>query len=369
MNRIEELFRTYEFIPLSMGLAPVSEAKYLITHLGFKSVIYGAGCFGTMCVRMLRKRSGIVPDVVVDKAPKTDDIEGIPVINRDAMDNEDKVVFVAVGAYSIDENARKEIESFLYSKGAKFIVDMNGLLGRISEYEFVNYVLYNRDRFIKQYEIFEDELSRDTYYHYLKAILEGREYAGREFSEAYKYWGGGETERFYSVMDEVWVNCGSCFGDTIFDFLSQDVPIEHIFAIEGDKETFRRLCDGLDILPADVREKISTHNVYVGGNGETTIDEVTHGRKVTLINMDIEGAEITALKSAEGTISNDHPVLAICAYHKPDDLLTIPQLASELYSGYKFFLRKYYSTGGSHWGGRSRLNELVVYAVPEERLI
>ena len=188
-NRIEELYNTYRFIPLSMGLAPVSTAKYMISHLGYKSIVYGAGCFGEMCVKMLRERSDIIPDIAVDREPKRDSIEGIPVIKRDEMGDEDKVAFVAVGAFALDENAKAEITAFLESKNVKLIVDMNGLCGRISEYEFYSYVTANKERFIDQYELFEDEISKDTYYHYLKAILEGSEYQGREYSEAYKYWG------------------------------------------------------------------------------------------------------------------------------------------------------------------------------------
>lgn len=42
--------------------------------------------------------------------------------------------------------------------------------------------------------------------------------------------------------------------------------------------------------------------------------------------MDIEGAEVPALLGAKQTIRTFRPKLAISAYHRPDDLVTIPRL-------------------------------------------
>ena len=42
---------------------------------------------------------------------------------------------------------------------------------------------------------------------------------------------------------------------------------------------------------------------------------------ISLIKLDIEGAEREALKGAERIIKKCRPVLAICAYHLQDDLL------------------------------------------------
>ena len=68
--------------------------------------------------------------------------------------------------------------------------------------------------------------------------------------------------------------------------------------------------------------------------------------------MDIEGAELEALKGAEQIIRNFKPKLAICAYHKPEDLYTLPELIKSFRDDYVFYLRHYTDT----------LYETVLYA-------
>jgi len=61
--------------------------------------------------------------------------------------------------------------------------------------------------------------------------------------------------------------------------------------------------------------------------------------KVTFIKMDIEGAELNALKGAERIIREQKPKLAICIYHKPEDVWEIPSLLLNFVSDYKFYIR------------------------------
>jgi len=104
----------------------------------------------------------------------------------------------------------------------------------------------------------------------------------------------------------------------------------------------------------------ASYSGHVSSNGEEIIevislDEYLKDEKepVTFIKMDIEGAELNALKGAEQTIKKYKPKLAICIYHKLEDVLEIPNLLLEFVPDYKFYIRHYSST----------FNETVLYAL------
>lgn len=77
--------------------------------------------------------------------------------------------------------------------------------------------------------------------------------------------------------------------------------------------------------------------------------------KVDFIKMDIEGAEIPALKGAEFCIKNNHPTLAICVYHKPTDLYNILKILESWEVAYEYYLGHH-----SKW-----MLETVLYAIPK----
>lgn len=76
----------------------------------------------------------------------------------------------------------------------------------------------------------------------------------------------------------------------------------------------------------------------------------------TFIKMDIEGAELEALRGASATIRKHAPRLAVAVYHRPEDLFLIPQYIASLRPDYRFYLRShsYYS------------EELVLYASTDD---
>lgn len=85
----------------------------------------------------------------------------------------------------------------------------------------------------------------------------------------------------------------------------------------------------------------------------TTIDSVLNGGRADFIKMDIEGAELEAIKGAKNTIQKYHPQLAISVYHKTEDILELPKLILEYNPRYKLYLRHYSITD----------SETVLYAI------
>ena len=101
-------------------------------------------------------------------------------------------------------------------------------------------------------------------------------------------------------------------------------------------------------------------SVFEGGKScntvpMTTLDKELIDVPVTFIKMDIEGAEYNALVGGKELIKRYHPKLAICVYHKPEDIIDIPKLILELNSNYKFYLRHYSFS----------YTETVLYGMPD----
>jgi FkbM family methyltransferase len=63
--------------------------------------------------------------------------------------------------------------------------------------------------------------------------------------------------------------------------------------------------------------------------------------KLDFIKMDIEGAELAALKGAMAAIKIFRPKLAISLYHKPNDLFEIPSFINANFPFYQIFLGHY----------------------------
>ena len=166
------------------------------------------------------------------------------------------------------------------------------------------------------------------------------------------------------------IDAGGCYGDTAFYFAHKVGP-------EGKVLSFEFLPDHLQIfnrnlaLNPDYSSQIelienplwseSGVDLYVEGSGPGTrvrghpedpsasrvttrsIDDVITEQALglDLIKMDIEGAELEALKGAEKSIQTYRPKLAISVYHRLHDFWEIPQWIESLNLGYRFFLRHF----------------------------
>lgn len=95
----------------------------------------------------------------------------------------------------------------------------------------------------------------------------------------------------------------------------------------------------------------------ISNEGDIAVDVIklddffkTH-EEPTFIKMDIEGAELAALRGCADTIREYKPKLAICVYHKPEDIFEIPEYILSLNPDYKMWLRHY----------TNLINETVLY--------
>lgn len=76
--------------------------------------------------------------------------------------------------------------------------------------------------------------------------------------------------------------------------------------------------------------------------------------RVDFVKMDIEGAEVAALKGGVATLRQRSPRLAISAYHRPDDLIILPKLLRLIRPDYALYLEHH----------TIHHEETVLYAIP-----
>jgi len=167
--------------------------------------------------------------------------------------------------------------------------------------------------------------------------------------------------------DEVFVDCGCLDGESSLQFIESinnirasgdGIPcVAKIFAFEPYENFYKDCCEKLSHVPGatvinkgvwdkeeTLRFVVNDLSGWISEKGDVvintcTLDEELAGEKVTFIKMDIEGAEMNALKGAEKLIRANRPKLAICLYHKAEDILTIPEFILNLDLGYKLYIR------------------------------
>lgn len=234
------------------------------------------------------------------------------------------------------------------------------------------------------YDLFEDEVSQKVYVGGLVNRIANSmsRYTWEQlYSDEPQYFSQNEIK---FDNNEVYVDCGAYIGDTIIEFAETvHNKYKKIFAFELDSENYskmkKNLADYSDVIcynygvwskTKELEYGIGSSNnepdagksIYKTEDSENNIvqkakvvslDEILKNEEITFIKMDVEGAEIDALKGAANIISNQKPKLAISVYHKTSDFWQIPKLIKEFNPKYKFMLRHYTKTN---------LLETVLYA-------
>lgn len=166
---------------------------------------------------------------------------------------------------------------------------------------------------------------------------------------------------FPAAKDEIFVDAGSYNGDTTIEFMNWcHNSYKRIFVFEPLKKQYEIITErckeekwrdveiynyavwskeqNLCFEDIDSGSRVRTEGkLMVNGN---SLDNVIKD-KVSFLKMDIEGSELDALDGAKKLICKYRPKLAICLYHKPEDIFEIPKKIIDLVPEYKFYIRHY----------------------------
>lgn len=217
-----------------------------------------------------------------------------------------------------------------------------------------NHLLENVEDYKTMYSFLEDERSRLNFLNnmFFRLTLDIR--YTFEYDTKLQYFGDVVS----LDPDAVLVDAGGYNGDTLKHFLALHSLFKSYYLFEPDKV----LLDEAKLISSDPNVRYINKGLFskpksmkfkktkvMDGGGRLTEDgdeiiEVTSvdefiKEKVSFIKMDIEGAELEALKGSENTIIKYTPTLAICIYHKPSDYLDIFKYIREINPKYKFFIR------------------------------
>ncbi len=276
---------------------------------GEKIALYSAGYWGRETILHTKD---ILWKYVIDGNPKAEEFCGIPLISVDKFDEIKEGYSVVISSRVYFE----EIRDGLLSRGvpAEKIID-GGILFDMSEgrqYFSLPELPQTIDK-----EVFADVGCYDG----LSAAFFDKWCNGHGFSYCFE----PDTTNIarihrilknkgvssYELIDKgVWSKNGT------LQFVSTGNSVSHVCFDEGESD--------------------SANSIQV-----VALDEILYDKGVTFIKMDIEGAELEALKGAKKIISEQKPKLAICVYHKPEDIWVLPELILEYNKDYKFYLRHY----------------------------
>lgn len=275
-----------------------------------------------------------------------------------------------VGSEYTDNNVSQAITEILDAGFRDFIKIESELIDSM-EHHFYSYFLHHIAELQKTFDFMADLQSARFFVEYMRTVLENDFWRLEQGLLSAKYWGYDSTppkELYQHLDNEVLLNVGACNGDTIFRFLQNGYSFSRIYAVDADVDALARCKANLKLLKDDtILNRMTFCHANLGDcTGQERIDQLFSDAHLSLINMDIEGAESGALRSASCIIQQDRPVLAICAYHRPDDLYALPQTIRSIVPDYRLFLRKYPNYPYHRYNSKE---ELVLYAVPPERLV
>lgn len=350
-------------------------------------VLFGAGGLGKRALTQL-KSIGVVPLAITDNRHSLwgGELDGLPLLSpTDAA-----ALFGANASFLVtiwnEFHYFNETAEQLGQLGCTQVLPYTYLHWRFPEEflpcllnDFPHKVYEDRTRVLHVENLWADAESTDLYRANIRfrALGEPQHLPGRPRENTYI-----PSDIFTLKEDESILDCGATKGEMTEEVLRKyGSNFAAFHALEADRISFKNLEAYRNQLPALTRKKMLLYQCAVGGTrctvhfsstGQTgskisedgvavecfPIDDLFASTRLTLIKMDIEGAEYDALLGGRKVIMRDRPIAAICVYHTQNDIWRIPLLIRDLLPRHRLFLRAYEGDG----------YQTVLYALPEDRV-
>ncbi len=351
-------------------------------------ILYGAGNLGRRTLAGLRS-FGQEPLALVDSDPAVQGrtIDGLRVESPiEAVRSHADAAFLTTVWSPSRPHVMNGIQHWLGEHGVARLASFVPLFWRYSE-SFLPYHcldlphrLYEEAGAVRRaYELFDDVESRAQFRTQLTYLLSTMDQFDIPRAGGTTYF---PTDLFELTGDEVFVDCGAYDGDSLASFFEvTDGRFKAAIAFEPDPNAWEELQSYVGRLSPVHRDRLLLHQSALGATAGTvrfdgggtpgsrisesgdlqvdrvTLDDALRDVEPTIIKMDIEGAEESALRGASRAIRDHRPILAICVYHLQSDIHRLPNLIASMTDDYRLYLRR---QGGD--------GDLVCFAIPSERV-
>lgn len=232
------------------------------------------------------------------------------------------------------------------------IRDIRIISSEVSDMMYQNF-LYHIIDFYQIYSWLSDDISRKVFINDIKGDYTGS-YSEYIFANEPQYLLNG----FAPVANDIVIDGGAFDGNTSLRFHLMGAKV---YSFELDAKNFikcKQVADKMGFVAENLglgkeKEVIKYNNL----EGASHIDEMGNefGKiididsyviendlpHVDFIKLDIEGAELDALKGARNTIAIFKPKMAICTYHKTEDIWELAQYIKSIRPDYEFAWRHY----------------------------
>lgn len=217
------------------------------------------------------------------------------------------------------------------------------------------YCLANSDKLRRVYDMLADDISRRTFADVINFRISGKPCYLHRCTVP-------RSDIFNGIIsldeNEEYIDMGAYNGDTVREFVNiTGGKYKRIFALEPDSRNYKKLTANTADIP-----RLHTFNAAAwdtDGEGEFSDRSGRNARlsnegqrikripllrgdslteNATLIKMDVEGAEMQAIKGCASSIKNDAKL--ICAlYHRNEDIFEIPLAVHEMNPELKLYIR------------------------------
>jgi len=216
---------------------------------------------------------------------------------------------------------------------------------------------------LKVHQMLSDDLSKKIYENVILYKISGK----------LEYLFGAESDKneTYTLLKansfSVCADLGAYNGDTVRELLKECQNVQKIYAFEPDKRNFKKLqmfCSDFsgsqqlipinaaawneDILVSFADEGNRNSGIFAPLMTAKAVDiqarkldSVILEDKVDYIKYDVEGAEKEALLGSSRLIKTYSPALLVSAYHRSEDIFSLPLLVNAINSSYKLYYRRY----------------------------